>query len=57
MASLSDISSGNIINQSKSSVPKNYLELFNKEYPEKTFRVNRTKKIHKTFNKIIFYVY
>ena len=56
MASLSDISSGNIINQSKSSVPKNYLELFNEEYPEKTFRVNRTKKIHKTFNKIIFYV-
>ena len=56
MASLSDISSGNIINQSKSSVPKNYLELFNKEYPEKIFRINRTKKIHKTFNKIIFYV-
>jgi hypothetical protein len=56
MASLSDISSGNIINQPKSSVPKNYLELFNKEYPEKTFRINRTKKIHKTFNKIFFYV-
>ena len=56
MASLGDISSGNIITQPKSSVPKNYLELFNKEYPEKTFRINRTKTIHKTFNKIIFYV-
>lgn len=56
MASLGDISSGNIITQPKSSVPKNYLELFNKEYPKKTFRINRTKKIHKTFNKIFFYV-
>ncbi len=56
MASLSDISIGNIINQSESSVPRNYLELFNKEYPKKIFRINRTKKIHQTFNKIIFNV-
>ena len=56
MASLSDISSGNILIRSKYSVPKNYLELFNNEYPERIFRINRTKKIHKTFNKIIFYV-
>ena len=56
MASLSDISSGNINAPTNSTLPENYLKLFNDKYPKKIFRTNKTKKIHQSFNKIIFYL-
>ncbi len=56
MASLSDISSGNINNPTYPTLPNNYLNLFNNDYPKKIFRTNNTKKIHQSFNKIIFYL-